>query len=517
MDLLELNDDELKVFLNDGIPFDFLRSLYAKNNKLAQKLKGFRPNKAPKQVIVNTSYSLIHIQKDRTFIGLLTKFYDDYNNDIIANKNKMIENGCSDSIAYAIAINEGINEKFMPIYFKLEHITESEQIEIKNNIGIIKMIEICSPNVTKGFIKEIKESADTELNMLKHENEKNINELKRNINNLQEQIESKENEIINLKTKLDNFEKRNTNENIIDDKINKMAQDIIKDIDVRISTFDKNDVIKAMQSEIDILNKKLNNKQDSNLNKGFTISKVENDDFEVFDDYLEDCIGDIIENITDGNKFDALKEYLIEVIFSNKPIIVSENNTQLLASILSSILTGGNYYNINLNDKYDEISLFEELEKCEFVNENKVFIIRNKINISDHRSILNFIKNKPYNEKYIFEISYDKEVQFMPPETLEEFNLFIGKFNNRTIDYKYIYSFENENRKAVVDDEFEKIISALDINLNNKKIINSKFYGLLSYSHIPFKSIHDDIDIEELLNKIMKQSIRSKCEDVLND
>ena len=49
------------------------------HKKLAQKLKGFRPNKAAKQVLVNTSYTLIRNQKDVKLIRILTKYYNDYN------------------------------------------------------------------------------------------------------------------------------------------------------------------------------------------------------------------------------------------------------------------------------------------------------------------------------------------------------------------------------------------------------------------------------------------------------
>ena len=61
------------------------------------------------------------------------------------------------------------------------------------------------------------------------------------------------------------------------------------------------------------------------------------------------------------------------------------------------------------------------------------------------------------------------------------------------------------------------MLNALDINLDNKEIMNVKYYGLLSYSLIPFKSIHDSVDSEELVNNIMNQSIRSKCEAVIHD
>ena len=82
MNLLELNDEELKSFLEDGVPLELLRNIYVNTPKLAQKLKGFRPNKAAKQVLVNTSFSLIKTQKDVKLIGILTSFYNDNNESI---------------------------------------------------------------------------------------------------------------------------------------------------------------------------------------------------------------------------------------------------------------------------------------------------------------------------------------------------------------------------------------------------------------------------------------------------
>ena len=78
MDLLELNDDELKSFLEDGISENDLRKIYVSIPKLAQKIRGFRPHKAPKQVLVYTSYNLIKKQKDIKLIGLLTEYYNKY-------------------------------------------------------------------------------------------------------------------------------------------------------------------------------------------------------------------------------------------------------------------------------------------------------------------------------------------------------------------------------------------------------------------------------------------------------
>ena len=121
MNLLELNGEELKTFLEDGVPLELLRNIYVNTPKLAQKLKGFRPNKAAKQVLVSTSFSLIKTQKDVKLIGILTNFYNNNNESIKKSQREYEKQGYSETIAMALSIEEATNEAFRPIYFKLEH------------------------------------------------------------------------------------------------------------------------------------------------------------------------------------------------------------------------------------------------------------------------------------------------------------------------------------------------------------------------------------------------------------
>ena len=154
MNLLELNDDELKSFLEDGIPLNFLRDIYVDTPKLAQKLKGFRPNKAAQQVLVNTSYTLIRNQKDVKLIGILTKYYNDYNLEIKEAQKKYEKQGYSETIAMAMSIEESTNEIFRPIYFKLEHFDEAMQKTINENINILSLIKTISSDTTRDSLKK---------------------------------------------------------------------------------------------------------------------------------------------------------------------------------------------------------------------------------------------------------------------------------------------------------------------------------------------------------------------------
>ena len=218
-----------------------------------------------------------------------------------------------------------------------------------------------------------------------------------------------------------------------------------------------------------------------------------------------------------NNEFDVLREYLIEVIFSTKPIIVSDKNSELLANIISSAITGGNYFEILAKDNCNLEQLITEINGLKCISNNKVILLKNIINVQNYQCLLDYIKTRPYNEKFIFVVSYDREIQFLAPEVLDFFNFFVGKFKSTKISYKYAYSFEKEKRQAITNGEFERILNTLGINLDNKEIMNVKYYGILSYSLIPFKSIHDAIDTKELVDSIMNQSIRSKCEAVIHD
>ena len=154
MNLLELNNDELKSFLENGIPLDSLRHIYVNTPKLAQKLKGFRPNKADKKVLVNTSYSLIRVQKDINLIIILTKYYNDYNLSIKKVQKKYEEQGYSESIAMAMSIKESTNEVFRPIYFKLEHFDEAKQKTINENINILNLIKTVNSDTIRDSLKK---------------------------------------------------------------------------------------------------------------------------------------------------------------------------------------------------------------------------------------------------------------------------------------------------------------------------------------------------------------------------
>lgn len=505
MNLLELNDEELKSFLEVGVPEKLLRDIYVNFPKISQKLKGFRPKTAPKKFLVNTSFSIIKSKKDAKLIEILTDYYNDNDKEIKDSQKKYEKDGYSQLIALALSIKESTNEEFRPIYFKLEHFDATTQRSITEIINMLNLIEMISSTIVKDLL---------------HENLDNL------IENFDSKLKIVNEEIVKLKNCLREYsdlyesfkEKSNKKITDIDEKLGITLQ---HEREITIKKVEQlqlvqNDVAIKMQNQIDFLKQQLE-KLNANKPKGFSIKVIENKNYEVFDEHLLENIGDIIENVVKNNEFNILREYLVEIIFSKKPIIVAEKNVNLLVNLISSTITGGNYYEVILEDSCSMEQLVVELEQLKSVANNKVVVIRDFRSNSNPQQMWEYIKVRPFNEKYIFCITYEREIQFMPPEILNRFNFFIGKFESTKVAYKYAYSFENENRKKIINGDYEKILSSLDIEIDNKDIINVNYYGLLSYSHIPFKSIHDSIDIDELINKIMIPSIRSKCEAIIHD
>ena len=510
MNLLELKDNELRIFLEVGVPEEYLRKAYINIPGLAQKLRGFRPNKAVKQVLVNTSFSLIKNQKDAKLIEYLTKYYNGYNKVIIEMQNKYIRQGFDVNFSLAISIEEGISESFRLLYFKLENYPEDKQMKVLENIQLIKQIKMFSSEIAFNLIK------------------KEVSKLNKNEENFNDEIDDINNQLNDYKNSHDLLEKEliETKKTINNIDVNKMMEQMSSKIIESLSqtrtelinkNIEQNKTISELKKQINNLQLQLEQISNYKEQNGIGIKYTQNNQYESFDEFLYESIGDVIENLVSDKEYDVLREYIIEILFSNKPIIASEKNSILLANILSSIITGGNFYEIYVDDNCNVDNLLLQLDRLDCILYNKVVIIKNVINVQNYHKILNYIKNRPYHEKYIFEITYDKEIVFLAPEIINDFNFFIADFDENNISCKYAYSFEKEKRKTIHNSDYEKILDDIELDLKNKELMNVKYYGLLSYSHIPFKSIHNSIEIDEILYNIINTSIRTKCEVIKHD
>ncbi len=517
MDLLTLTDNELKIFLEEGLPLEAHRKIYINSPKLSQKIKGFRPNTIPLQKLVQTSMSLIKKEKNNILINVLTDYYNNYKELVKSSEDKMMSDGYPGKIAYSLAILKGYNKKFLPIFFKLEGIGEDEQKQIFENSKMVTLIENISAKKTEKILKD--NSNDIEKNVIK-----SIEPLNKEIKLLKDEAKLIDSDITLIKAnnsetkhRIENIEKNYISKDVLDSSLSVVANKNKNEVKDIISKVANSDSIIELQNEIQELKKTIKELKENLNTKNIIITNIQNKNYDEVDDYLYDNIGDVIENFVSGEVFDVFREYLVEIIYSNKPIICSSKNAGILANIVSSILTGGNYYTISVSNNTDDVELVKKIEQIPSLNGNKVIIIKNKIGVSDYGYLLDYIGSRPSTEKFIFEIGFAKELIFMAPDSLDKFHFFIYDLKDAKINYKYSYDFSNEKRKALTNSDYTKSLEAIGASLSNTEIMNVKFYGILAFSIIPFTAINLNIEPSELVNKLLDSSIRKKCGAIIND
>ncbi len=516
MNLSLLTDEELKIFLEKGIPSNVYRDIYKYNSKLAPKLKGFRPNTADKSIFVQTSMSLIKKEKNMTLIGILSKYYDNRKKLIKDNEIKLIKDGYPEYIAYSLSIVRGYDQTFLPIFFKLEGINEVQQKQIIDNEKNVTLIEeVCSMKVEK----QLKERFDLLEKKIVQNNDdlnKTLESIKKEIQRINDIDEIDKSSIKSLNNKIFNLENNIVLKTSFDAIIKQISKETIQQIDNSFNKLADAESIINLQQQICELKKEIENYSLLNKDMDIIVDSFTNEEYKTIDDNIDYFIGDVIENIVSGNAFNTLKEYLIEIIYSNKPIVCSEKNAKILSEILSSIITGGNYYIVSVSNNCSDSKLMQKIDKIPNICGNKVIIIKNVLEVRNHQFILDYIKSRPSTEKYIFEISFDKEAYFMPIEYLEEFNFFFGNIKGE-INYKYSYNFLNTNRKYITNIKYNKFLEAIGVKLLDKRIMNDKFYGILAYSIIPFVAINKEVETTELIEKLLDDDLYSKCEAVIHD
>jgi len=524
MNIEDLSDEDLRIFLN-VIPLDMIRQKYMQNRKLSQKLKGFRLNKVEKPIILKNAFNLVKREKNKTLISFLYDLYrkliKDLNEDIV----KLKEEGYDQSMAYSIAVSKSFDEEFRQFYYKYENIDKKTQKKVTEDSKLLTLIRLENR-------LSIKSDANRKI-------EDEVDFIKKDIyitkSKLLEEGKSLQNCILNVEKlskkvcDLGNIvaiEKNNYNIECVKfiDKLKKLdnnldnLSNLVKTNEINKSTdFLSIDGINELSKEIGNVKDQVDIISHSLLAKCFSIDYIKCSEKPDIDsiEHLDEDIDDVIQNLVEGSSYDVLREYLKEILFSNKPILTSSKNVNIISEILSSLITGGNYFEININADYNFATFKKQLDELNVTNENQVYVIKGLINVFDYHSFVDYVKKQPFIKKYIFEIKYDSEIKFVPFEIIDDFNLFFGNFRCGKIDYKY----KNKliETKPSVNRKFENILNQLDINFSNKEIFNPNYYGLLSYSIIPFKSLHDNIELKDLLNLIEDRCIRAKCEAIIND
>lgn len=517
MDILGLSDEELKIFLEAGIPLRTYRAIYANSKTLAKKIKGFRINSAPLNIFVQASMTLIKKEKNSILIEFLSKFYEDYKKDIDNDEEEMISYGYPKSIAYTIAVFSNTNEKFLPIYFKLEGIEKEEQKRICDQAKMADLIDKISTRKAEKLLKENNDKLEKKFLDLTDLIKDEIKPIKSDVNTINDSFETLKNDISKNNDELNCIKQDYVCKDLLKNSLLANNKKYDQEIKKLISDSVDIDTIFSLKNEINELKKALKDGRENRKTETINVSKITNEEYDVVDDFLEDCVGDAIENFVYGDCYDVLREYLIEIIYSKKPVICSSRNSMKLANILSSIVTGGNFYVINVTRDVDDSQLIDEIDSIPNLFGNKVILIKNKLGVSEHGRLLEYIKSRPFTEKFILEIVFDKELLFMPSESLDCFHFFVYNLKEGCIEYKSAYKFDNDNRKPLRNSDYTNSLEAIGAKISNIEIMNVNFYGILAFSIIPFMAINQETNPSELVNKLLNQNLRQKCEAVIND
>lgn len=511
MNIIELNDEELRVFL-EGQSVAFLRDIFTNINSLRDKLKGFRPNKAPLDVLVQTSFKLIKREKNVKLIEILARHYNDYIKDINETIKILEKDGYPHYAAMATMVNKSFNDDFRKVYYKLEEISEEEQKKIDEMIVLMDVIEIYSLHAVNKEHKEDFEKIETldeHISDFKDElkdSNKSVSDLDNKISNLATRIESIKKELLSsIESKADN------------NLLNQRIESLLTKLKADLKDLSKNDEVIALKKEIEALNKRIDSIPITQKESLYKFEHITNDEFDEMDDceYLNEDIGDVLEDLISQDKLDVLREHIIETVYGRKPIITTTKNIDIVCDIYASILTGGEYYSIAIGEEYSLEKLIVTIEKISTEKTNLVLAIKGFINIHDYRNLLGYLFKHPFTHIFIFDMHYIAEARFMAPEILNEFYFFFADLSNKQIKYKYSHVFAN--RKTVSNSAYEKTLSQIGVSLDDTSLYNVKFYGQLAYSIIPFISANTGIQLGEVINQIIDPDTRRKCEIILDD
>ncbi len=513
MNLGNLTDEELRTFL-EGQPIDELRSVFINVDSVRKNLKGFRPNTAPSQVLINTSFNIVRKEKNGTLATILFKKYKDYVSDIYDGAKTLEEDGYPHYGALAVIIGNGFNSQFRKIFYKLEEYSDDQIQKIDESISLLSLIDAESKRIVS------KETQKVDFSKKIEKISTDVKKISDGIDDAIESIDDHEKELKSLGLKIDALKKeltsissKKTDNQEIENKINEEMSKIKKEL----KTLANNETIALLKKEIDELKKAIKNIPQIKKNDFYECEIVKATDFSEMEDceYLGDDIVDVIEKVVDDKKYDTFKEFLIETIYGNKPIITANKNVNLVAEIYASIMAGGEYYSVDVNENYSFSKLTATIENVSTEKENLVFVVKGLINSYDHRSIVAYLTKQPFTHKFIFDIQYEAEARFMPPEILNAFYCLFGDFKDAPIEYRYIHKFEE--RMPLTNNVFDKTLSQLDVSMDDKKLFNVKHYGLLAYSIIPFTALNRGLDKNELISLILDADTRKRCEAILDD
>src|SRR5574344_621478 len=141
IDFSKFTDYEIETFFEYGITPKKLKEIFKNNQSFSKKIKGFRPQSIPTEIINKTSLSLIRHENNIVFIRCLNSIYDNILNHIDDLKGKYVSQGYDETMAFAMAVKNGITDNFRPLYYKIENISEERQKVVEANYALLKLIK----------------------------------------------------------------------------------------------------------------------------------------------------------------------------------------------------------------------------------------------------------------------------------------------------------------------------------------------------------------------------------------
>ena len=512
MRLEDLNDEELRVFL-EGQSVQFLRDLFTNVNSLRDKLKGFRPNKADKTILVNTCFNLIKREKNQKLIQILTNRYKDYVKEINETIEKMENDGYPHDAAFAIMVEASFNPSFRKVFYKLEDISEDVQ---KRTDELIELIAIIDIRASKQIDKKTNPELEGRIELLEKEN----SDVSKTIKELDKTNVKQDKAVSDLDIKIDQIKRElilSIDTKATVEQLNQRIDGVLNKLKTELKDLSKSEEIVSLKEEIKELREKLNSLPQVKRAEIYKFEHIKAPNFDSMEDceYLADDIGDVIEHLVDSDSLDVFREYIVETLYGNKPIVTTSKLSDLVADIYASVLTGGEYFSIDIGEDYSLNKLEDTIDSIVGEKTNVIVLIKGLLNIHNHRTLMNYLSSHSFTHKFIFDIHYEKETRFMPLESLDDFYFLLGDLKNGQIEYRYTHVFSE--RKTITNNGYEKTLSQIGVSLKSTELYNVKFYGLLAYSLIPFIANHNDMDKSEVINQILDFSIRKKCEAILND
>lgn len=545
MDVLELNDEDFMIFV-ESLPEDLKREFFKSYSSIQKKIKGFsRPQYCPINKIEKAIFDCVRKEHVNAIINSVRGFYTSFKNNLYGDVEKHKKQGYSERESKAIIIDEGISDTFKPVFYKLEEFDEEfidyiktsakerEELDNKINVRIEQRIEPLLSKIESlekeniVLQKQMSDKSDekeirTQIESIKQMTEKiacDFSRLAQSVKVLDENVKGMGENVRKLeKNNSSNSEMAQINEEIIRISIEiETIKDSVKELGESYSSQEMLEKIKETENLILSNKQRIDLLNDKDESTDFSLTINENQEYDEMDDLynLKDDIGDSIESFVNKNSFNAFREFIVETLYNSKPIIAIKENAIKLTRILSSILTGGNYYFIEiLNNNLDVNKLVNKVNDIINQNDNLVIYISGFINHFSSDFFMNHV-NLTYKTKIIFDINYLKEFRFIPEEAISQFIFFNYNLLDGNIEYYYKYNLAKKASQR--EYKLETTMTELGFENIGLEIFNKKYEGLVCFSLLPFIVIHNKLDVAEALNAISDEDLRKICEDSLNE